>query len=110
MVDSILGNSTSSFPKAGMVARLKVGMPVFASPDTGMTRGEKQLRDIVDIGAGSVDRAQKLRELDAHLRLFQSVLKYINGTTARYAPAYTPVEIEYVKLENPYLKKANTMV
>lgn len=95
------------------IARLKFGSTAkAAAPDIGMTKAEQQLSDIVDIGAGTKDRAQKTRKLDAFLRLFQSGLNYLNGTSSpkTLQLSQQSVEVEYVKIENPYLKKTDTLV
>lgn len=94
MVDTILGK-TSQTP--GAIARLKVSAPAASSLGSGLTTGEQQLSDIVDIGSASIERAQKVRKLDAYLRIFNSALKYFNGMTARYTPQFSKVEVELIK-------------
>lgn len=109
MVDGVLGKKVLS--TAGMVARLKVGQQSLTAPSIGLNRAEKDLVDIVDIGSGQQDRVQKTRKLDSYLRLFSTALKYFNGTAGKtYTPLYSSAEIEYVKAENPYLKKTDTTV
>jgi hypothetical protein len=96
MVDTILGK-TSQTP--GTIARLKVSAPASASLGLGLTASENQLSDIVDIGSAAKDRAQKMRKLDAYLRIFNSALKYFNGTATRYVPQFSKVEVELIQPE-----------
>lgn len=96
MVDTILGK-TSQTP--GMIARLKVSAPTSATLSLGLTTSEQQLSDIVDIGSAAKERAQKMRKLDAYLRIFNSALKYFNGMTARYTPQFSRAEVELIKPE-----------
>lgn len=94
MVDTILGK-TSQTP--GTIARLKVSQTPAASLGLGLTTSEQQLSDIVDIGSAAKERAQKVRKLDAYLRIFNSALKYFNGMTARYTPQFSRAEVELIK-------------
>lgn len=98
------------FPRAGMIARLKVGLPDVRTEDPGLNVAERQLTDILDIGSAAKERAQKLRVLDAHLRLAQTVQGLLNGAAPRLSLLYTPVSVEYIKLENPYLTKTDMKV
>lgn len=90
-----------------MIARMKIGMPQIAAVSTQPTPAERRLTDIVDIAMPNQEKMRKLRELDSYLRIFQQGLKAYNGTSSRFVPFYTPVEIEYVRLENPYLTKTD---
>ena len=90
--------------KSITIARFKTGNSKSSTPmpNPGLTTSERQLADIVDIGSAAKERAEKTRKLDGYLRLFQSVMKFINGTSNSRV-SVQPLEIEYVKLENPYL-------
>ncbi len=96
MIDNIFGYGSKT---TGMTARLKVSPPETARLQTGLTASEQQLSDIVDIGAGAQKKAQNVRKLDSYLRLFSSVLKYMNGFSPRYMPQYSKVEVEFVAPE-----------
>lgn len=96
MIDNIPGNSAKM---AGMTARLKVSQPTSAQLQVGLTASERQLSAIVDIGAPAQKKAQDMRKLDAYLRLFNTALKYLNGSAARYVPQYSKVEVEFVAAE-----------
>lgn len=93
MVDSILGKGVQP---PGTIARLKVSPPSVTNLYAGMTNGEKRLADIVDVGSGVQDKVQKMRKLDAYLRVFNTALDYINGRFKRYTPQFSKVEVEYV--------------
>ncbi len=94
MVDTILSKASQT---PGTIARLKVSQAPAASLAFGLTTSEQQLSDIVDIGSEAKDRAQKVRKLDAYLRIFNSALKYFNGMTARYTPQFSRAEVELIK-------------
>lgn len=96
MIDNILGNGVKT---AGMMARLKVSQSAPAQLRVGLTASEQQLADIVDIGAGAQKKAQDVRKLDTYLRFFNSALKYLNGSAARYVPQYSKVEVEFIAPE-----------
>lgn len=93
MAGNILG--TGAQPP-GTIARLKVSPPSITDLYTGMTGGEKQLADIVDVGSGVQEKVQKMRKLDAYLRVFNTALDMINGRFKRYSPQFSKVEVEYV--------------
>ena len=80
----------------GTIARLKVSQPSSAKIDTGMTTAEKRLSDIIDIGSAAQERAQKVRKLDAYLRIFNTTLDYYNGRFKRYTPLFSKAEVEFV--------------
>jgi hypothetical protein len=94
MVSSIFDKGTQP---PGTIARLKVSQPSVANLNTGLTGAEKQLSDIIDIGSAAQERAQKVRKLDAYLRIFNTALDYLNGRFKRYAPQFSKVEVEFIQ-------------
>lgn len=102
MVGTILSKTA---PPLGTIARLKVSPPSGANLYAGMTAGEKQLSDVVDIGPAAQEKVQKMRKLDAYLRIFNTALDLINGRFKRYAPQFSKVEVEYVVPEKKDLLK-----
>ena len=80
----------------GTTARLKVSSPSVTNFYTGMTSSEKQLADIVDIGSAAQERAQKVRKLDAYLRIFSTAIDYLNGRFKRYTPQFSKVDVEFI--------------
>lgn len=80
----------------GTIARLKVSQPSAAELQAGLTAGERQLSDIVDLGSATKERAQKLRKLDAYLRLFNRALDYFNGRFKRVNPLFSKAEVEFI--------------
>jgi hypothetical protein len=81
----------------GTIARLKVSQPSPAELQTGLTAGERQLADIVDISKTAREKAQKLRKLDAYLRLFNRALDYFNGRFKRVNPLFSKAEVEFIR-------------
>lgn len=81
----------------GTIARLKVSPPSAAALSTGLTAGEKQLSDIVDIGSAAREKAQKIRKLDAYLRIFNTALDYFNGRFKRTNPLFSKAEVEFIR-------------
>lgn len=92
MVDTISGKNTAPAIK---LARLKVSSVSIGETGLGLTPAEKQLTDIVDVGAGAMKRAEKTRRLDSYLRVLNSVWKFVNGTGRTYQPLSSRVDIEY---------------
>jgi hypothetical protein len=80
----------------GTIARLKVSQPSVTNLYTGLTASEKQLSDIVDIGSAAQERAQKVRKLDAYLRIFNTALDFLNGRVKRYTPQSSKVAVEFI--------------
>lgn len=103
MVESIFAKS--KLPAPGTIAKLKVGKPTAAQTSTSLTSAESRLSDILDLSPEATRKVQAGRKVDAYLRMFNSVMQFINGSYRSNAPQISPVTIEYVKLENPYLKK-----
>lgn len=101
MVDTIL--SKASQP-AGTIARLKVSAPAAASESTGLSTSEQQLSDIIDLSDTARQQIQKNRKLDAALRMFNNVLKLVNGRAPRYVPQFSKVEVEFVKPSSTSVK------
>jgi hypothetical protein len=83
----------------GTIARLKVSSPSVTNLYAGMTASEKQLSDIVDIGSAAQEKAQKVRKLDAYLRIFNTALDYLNGRFKRYTPQFSKAEVEFIRPE-----------
>ena len=81
----------------GTIARLKVSQPSAAGLQTGLTAGEKQLSDILDLGSAAREQAQKVRKLDAYLRLFNRALDYFNGRYKRTNPLFSKAEVEFIR-------------
>jgi hypothetical protein len=108
MSEQITG--TGLYPRAGMIARLKVGLPVQNAQTTGPSTAELRLGDILHIDSATKERVQKLRSLDAHLQLAHTVQGLLHGVPPRISPFYSPVSIEFIKLENPYLQKTDIKV
>ena len=73
-----------------------------------MTDAESRLADILDLSPEATKKVQSGRKVDAYLRMFNSVMQFINGSHKTNQPQISPVSIEYVKLENPYLKKPDS--
>jgi len=105
MVESIF--TKSGVPAPGTIAKLKVGKPVTVQSSTSMTSAENRLADILDLSPEATKKVQSGRKVDAYLRMFNSVMQFINRSYKINAPQISPVTIEYVKLENPYLKKTD---
>ncbi|HEU4838959.1 MAG TPA: hypothetical protein VFS88_06070 [Micavibrio sp.] len=78
------------------IASLKVSQPSAAGLQAGLTAAERQLSDIVDIGATARKNAQNVRKLDAYLRLFNRALDYFNGRFKRTNPLFTKTEVEFI--------------
>jgi hypothetical protein len=110
MVDRIL---TSNNAGGGItIARIKVGTPDYRPQSTGLTDAESRLADILDISTTVMDRTHKTRRLDGFLRFFQSFLRFVNADPAKTAikPQSSPIDIEYIKVENPYAAKTDKTV
>ena len=110
MIENLLTGGTKT--QSMTIARMKVGAPSIQSQAIGLTRAESRLTELVDIGSAMQDRAQKTRKLDGFLRFFQSFLRSVNGNSSVSSamPQITPVEIEFIKLDNPYIKKLDKQV
>lgn len=96
MVGSIFDKGAQA---PGTIARLKVSAPSADSLSFGLTASERQLSDIVDIGSAAQERAQKVRKLDAYLRIFNTAIDYLNGRFKRYTPQFSKVEVEFIQPE-----------
>lgn len=81
----------------GTIARLKVSQPSAATLSTGLSASEKQLSDLVDLGAAAKEKAQKVRKLDAYLRIFNTALDYFNGRFKRTNPLFSKAEVEFIQ-------------
>ncbi len=92
MVDMISGKNAVPAIK---LARLEVSSVSVGESRLGLTQAEKQLTDIVDVGAAAMKRAEKTRRLDSYLRVLNSVWKFVNGTVQTYQPLSSRVDIEY---------------
>lgn len=103
MVESIFAKS--GVPAPGTIAKLKVGKPTSTQTSTSLTRAENRLADILDLSPEATKKVQSGRKVDSYLRMFNSVMQFINGSYKTNQPQISLVTIEYVKLENPYLKK-----
>ena len=101
MVDSIFSQQA---PKPGMMARLKISTP----PASAKGPADAPLKDLVQISSAAQARLSEGRKLDAYLRTFASVLKWLNGSGwgghagGGYKPVASKIEIEYVEMKNPY--------
>lgn len=79
----------------GTIARLKVSSPEAARVDTGLTNAEKRLSDILDLSPEAIAKVQGGRKVSAHLDLFGSVLKFLNGFKSSHRPQFSKVEVEF---------------
>jgi hypothetical protein len=107
MVDSIFARTGQ--PQTGMIAKLKVGKAQALQNPLALTSAENRLSDLLDLSPEAKKSVTAGRKIDAYLRMFNSIMQFINGSFKAKPLQNSAVSIEYVKLENPYLKTDRTI-